>query len=87
VERHQYVEGVPDSEYTPGERTMGELAAFCHCCDIISARLWHDKGRSRMAKKIKAKNGKQILRNAAKYLVASRGSGTTYPHTKTLNII
>ena len=40
----QYVEGVPDSEYTPGERTMGELAAFCHCADILSARLWHDKG-------------------------------------------
>ena len=42
-----YVEGVPDSEYTPNERTMGELAAFCHCCDILSARLWHDKGRER----------------------------------------
>jgi hypothetical protein len=40
----RYVEGVPDSEYTPGERTMGELAAFCHCCDIISARLWWDRG-------------------------------------------
>lgn len=41
----RYVEGVPDSEYTPGERTMGELAAFCHTCDILSARLWHDRGR------------------------------------------
>lgn len=41
----EYVEGVPDSKYTPGERTMGELAAFCHCCDIISARLWHDRGQ------------------------------------------
>lgn len=40
----RYVEGVPDSEYTPGERTMGELAAFCHMVDIASARLWHDKG-------------------------------------------
>jgi len=40
----RYVEGVPDLEYTPGERTMGELAAFCHSCDILSARLWHDKG-------------------------------------------
>jgi hypothetical protein len=40
----RYVEGVPDSEYTPGERSMGELAAFCHTCDILSARLWHDKG-------------------------------------------
>jgi hypothetical protein len=42
----RYVEGVPDSEYTPGERTMGELAAFCHCCDILSARLWHDRGKN-----------------------------------------
>lgn len=41
----KYIEGVPDSEYTPGERTMGELAAFCHCCDILSARVWHDRGR------------------------------------------
>lgn len=40
----RYVEGVPDSAYTPGQRTMGELAAFCHSCDILSARLWHDKG-------------------------------------------
>jgi hypothetical protein len=40
----QYVEGVPDSEYTPGERTMNELAGFCHCCDILSARVWHDRG-------------------------------------------
>ena len=43
----RYVEGVPDKEYTPGERTMGELAAFCHCCDMLSARLWHDKGKER----------------------------------------
>jgi len=43
----RYVEGVPDDEYTPGERTMGELAAFCHCSDILSARLWHDKGKER----------------------------------------
>jgi hypothetical protein len=40
----EYVEGVPDSQYTPGERTMGELASFCHCCDILSARLWWDRG-------------------------------------------
>ena len=41
----RYVEGVPDSEYTPGERTMNELAAFVHSCDILSARLWHDQGK------------------------------------------
>lgn len=40
----RFVEGVPDNEYTPGERTMGELAAFCHSCDILSARLWYDRG-------------------------------------------
>ena len=43
----RYVEGVPDKEYTPGERTMGELAGFCHCCDVLSARTWHDRGRER----------------------------------------
>jgi hypothetical protein len=41
----KYVEGVRDTDYTPGERTMGELAAFCHTCDILSARMWHDKGK------------------------------------------
>lgn len=41
----EYVEGVRDADYTPGERTMGELAAFCHSCDILSARMWHDKGK------------------------------------------
>jgi len=40
----EYIEGVPDSVYTPNERTMGELAAFCHTCDILSARLWWDRG-------------------------------------------
>jgi hypothetical protein len=41
----KYVEGIPDSEYKPGDRIMGELAAFCHCCDILSARLWYDWGK------------------------------------------
>jgi hypothetical protein len=41
----KYVEGVRDTDYTPGARTMGELAAFCHSCDLLSARMWHDKGR------------------------------------------
>jgi hypothetical protein len=41
----KYVEGIPDKEYKPGERIMGELAAFCHCCDILSARLWYDWGK------------------------------------------
>lgn len=42
----RYVEGEYD-DYSNTERKMGELAAFCHCCDILSARLWHDKGRER----------------------------------------
>lgn len=41
----KYVEGVRDKDYSPGERTMGELAAFCHTCDLLSARMWHDKGK------------------------------------------
>jgi hypothetical protein len=40
----RYVEGIPDSEYTPDERVMGELAALCHSVDILSSRLWHDRG-------------------------------------------
>jgi hypothetical protein len=36
-----YVEGEGD-DYRPGERVMGPLAAFCHMCDVASARLWPD---------------------------------------------
>jgi hypothetical protein len=41
----KYVEGVRDTDYTPGARTMNELAAFVHSCDLLSARMWHDKGK------------------------------------------
>lgn len=44
----KYVEGEND-DYVPGERVMNELAAFCHACDVLSARiLWNKpaKGRS-----------------------------------------
>lgn len=37
----EYVEGEIHNHSTK-ERYMGELAAFCHMCDIASARLWHD---------------------------------------------
>lgn len=37
-----YVEKVPDSDYVEGERIDGPLAAFCHVCDNISARIWYD---------------------------------------------
>lgn len=43
----EYVEGVPDSKYSNKERVMGEMAAFCHACDVLSARLWWNKGQER----------------------------------------
>lgn len=36
-----YVEGEVH-DYHPEKRLMGELATFCHVCDILSARMWHD---------------------------------------------
>lgn len=36
-----YVEGELD-DYSPKRRVMNELAAFCHLCDVTSARIWHD---------------------------------------------
>jgi hypothetical protein len=41
----RYVEGEPESEYIEGNRLQGPLAAFCHVCDTISARIWHDYPR------------------------------------------
>ncbi|HSX44194.1 MAG TPA: hypothetical protein VLE69_02765 [Candidatus Saccharimonadales bacterium] len=38
----KYVEGIRDDEYTPEARVMGELAALCHCADVLSARLWYN---------------------------------------------
>jgi hypothetical protein len=35
-----YAEGEGD-DYRAGERVMGELAAFVHSCDVLSARLYH----------------------------------------------
>lgn len=29
-------------DYSWHKRVMNELAAFCHCCDTISARIWYD---------------------------------------------
>ncbi len=39
-----YVEGEGD-DYVHGERVQGPLAAFCHTCDVVSARIWHDHPR------------------------------------------
>jgi len=38
----QYVEGEGD-DYRSNRRVMNELAAFCHMCDVASARIWHDQ--------------------------------------------
>jgi len=38
----KYVEGEND-DYTPTKRVMNELAAFCHLCDVTSARIFHDQ--------------------------------------------
>jgi hypothetical protein len=39
-----FVEG-EGSHYTNRTRGMSPLAAFCHMCDVASARLWHDYPR------------------------------------------
>jgi len=33
-------------DYSPDKRIMGPLAAFVHCCDTISTRIWHDHGKN-----------------------------------------
>ena len=42
----QYVHG-EGKDYSSKRRAMNELAAFVHCCDIISARIWFDKGKNK----------------------------------------
>lgn len=37
----KYVEG-EFKDYTNRKRVMGPLAAFCHLCDVTSARIWFD---------------------------------------------
>jgi hypothetical protein len=37
----KYVEG-EHNDYTNLRRVMGPLAAFCHLCDVTSARIWHN---------------------------------------------
>lgn len=44
------VEGEND-EYSPNERIMTPLVAFCHACDTMSARIWFDFGISRVKTK------------------------------------
>ena len=37
----RYAEG-EGKDYTSSRRVMGPLAAFCHICDMASARMWFD---------------------------------------------
>lgn len=37
----KYVEG-ESKDYSNRRRVMGPLAAFCHLCDVTSARIWFD---------------------------------------------
>ncbi len=41
-----YVEG-EGKDYSRTSRTMNELAAFCHMCDVASARIFHSIGPTR----------------------------------------
>lgn len=38
----QFVEGVRDSDYVPGQRADKPLAALCHAADNLSARVFYD---------------------------------------------
>lgn len=39
-----YAEG-EKNDYHPTKRIMNPLAAFVHCCDTISARIWFDESK------------------------------------------
>jgi hypothetical protein len=39
-----YIHG-EGAEYDPNIRIQNPLAAFCHCCDTTSARIFHDVGK------------------------------------------
>lgn len=41
----KYAHAEPDTEYNPTTRVTNELGALVHCCDYISARIWHDYGK------------------------------------------
>lgn len=42
----KYIHGEGD-DYSKTTRIMGRLAAFCHSCDLLSARLWFDQPEQR----------------------------------------
>ena len=41
----KHIHGESEADYNPETRIMGALAAFCHCADTLSARLWFDEGK------------------------------------------
>lgn len=41
----KYTHGEGDDFQPGGNRVMTPLATLVHCCDVISARIWHDYGR------------------------------------------
>jgi hypothetical protein len=43
----EYIHGEGEA-YSPTERRQGPLAAFCHVCDVLSARVWHDEPGRRL---------------------------------------
>ncbi len=38
----KYVEG-EGNDYRKDKRIMNEMAAFCHLCDVTSARIWYNE--------------------------------------------
>lgn len=42
----KYIEG-EGKDYSSKQRIMNELAAFCHMCDVASARVWYDYGKDK----------------------------------------
>lgn len=41
----KYVHGELGGTYSPTRRAQKPLAAFVHCCDVFSARVWYDEPR------------------------------------------
>jgi|CXWL01.1.fsa_nt_gi hypothetical protein len=37
-----YIHGEPDYLYDKETRILNELGAFCHSCDVLSARMWYN---------------------------------------------
>lgn len=41
----KYIHG-ENTDYHPTKKIMLPLTAFVHCCDIISSRIWFDRGKN-----------------------------------------